>query len=67
MRTNVVLDDRLMEEAFQCAGEIRTKRELIETAIREFIRRRRMKDLRDLRGKIRFAEGYDHGKMRAGK
>jgi len=33
MRTNVVRDDRLMEEAFQCAGDIRTKRELIETAI----------------------------------
>ena len=67
VRTNVVLDDQLMAEAFRYADGIRTKRELIETAIREFIRHRKMKDLRDLKGKIRFAEGYDHKKMRAGE
>jgi Arc/MetJ family transcription regulator len=65
MRTNIVLDDDLVAEAFTCAESIHTKRELIETALREFIRIKKMKDLRDLQGTIRFAEGYDHKKMRA--
>ncbi|HDP95485.1 MAG TPA: type II toxin-antitoxin system VapB family antitoxin [Candidatus Aminicenantes bacterium] len=67
MRTNVVLDDQLVDEALRLSKEIRTKRELIDTALREFIQRRRMKDLRKLRGKIHFAAGYDHKAMRAGK
>jgi Arc/MetJ family transcription regulator len=67
MRTNIVLDDHLMDEAFQYAGDIRTKRELIETALREFVKNKRMKNLRDLKGKIIFAENYDYKKMRAGK
>jgi Arc/MetJ family transcription regulator len=67
VRTNVVLDDRLMEEAFQYAGGIRTKRELIETALREFVKSKRMKNLSELKGKILFADDYDYKKMRAGK
>jgi Arc/MetJ family transcription regulator len=67
VRTNIVLDDRLMDEAFQYAGGIRTKRELIETALREFVKHKRMKNLRELKGKIIFAENYDYKKMRAGK
>jgi len=65
MRTNVVLDDKLVDEALGLAGDIRTKRELIDTALREFIQRRRMKDLRELRGKVIFSDDYDHKKMRA--
>ncbi len=64
MRTNIVIDDDLLEEAFQYAGEIRTKKDLIETALKEFVRARKMKDLRELKGRIRFAEGYDYKSMR---
>ena len=64
MRTNVVLDDKLVDEALGLAEDIRTKRELIDRALREFIQRRRMKDLRELRGKIAFAEDFDYKKMR---
>jgi Arc/MetJ family transcription regulator len=67
MRTNVVLNDHLMEEAFQYAGGIRTKRELIETALKEFVNNRRMKNLSELKGKILFADNYNYKKMRAGK
>jgi Arc/MetJ family transcription regulator len=67
MRTNVVLDDRLMDEAFRYSGGIRTKRELIETALREFVKSKRMKNLSELKGKILFADGYDYKKMRDGK
>ena len=67
MRTNIVLDDQLVAEAFKYAGSIHTKRELIETALREFVKNRKIKDLRDLKGKILFAENYDYKKMREGK
>jgi hypothetical protein len=56
-----------MEEAFQYAGGIRTKRELIETALKEFVNNRRMKNLSELKGKILFADNYNYKKMRAGK
>lgn len=65
MRTNVALDDSLVEEAFRYAEDIHTKKDLIEAALKEFVRRRKMRILRDLKGKIQFAEGYDYKKMRA--
>ena len=67
MRTNVVLDDSLIEEAFKYADSIRTKKDLIETALKEFVKIRKMKNLKDLKGKIIFADGYDYKKMRAGE
>jgi Arc/MetJ family transcription regulator len=67
MRTNVVLDDQLVEEALRLDAGIRSKRELIDTALREFIQRRRMKDLSKLRGRIAFADNYDYKKLRAGE
>jgi len=67
MRTNIVLDDQLIAEAFKYARNIHTKRELIETALREFVKNKKMKDLRDLKGKIFFEEGYDYKKMREGQ
>ncbi|MCF7943836.1 MAG: type II toxin-antitoxin system VapB family antitoxin [Spirochaetia bacterium] len=33
MRTNIVLDDSLVEEAFKYAETIHTKKDLIETAL----------------------------------
>ncbi|NNM54946.1 MAG: type II toxin-antitoxin system VapB family antitoxin [Spirochaetales bacterium] len=47
MRTNIVLND-----------------ELVETALQEFVRNRKIKDIRELRGKIEFADGYDYKAMR---
>ena len=47
MRTNVVLDDDLVEEAFALTG-VRTKRELVRLALEELIRARKKKNLFDL-------------------
>lgn len=66
MRTNIVLDPDLVEEAFGYA-DVKTKRELVELALREFVEQRKKKDMRDLRGKISFVEGYDYKALRAGK
>ncbi|MDA3957725.1 type II toxin-antitoxin system VapB family antitoxin [Oceanispirochaeta sp.] len=67
MRTNVVLDDNLVAEAFKYSDNIKTKKDLIEIALREFVKNRKMKNLQDLKGKIKFADGYDYKKMRAGE
>lgn len=64
MRTNIVLDDNLVTEAFKYATDIHTKKELVEVALKEFVKNRKLKDIRDLRGKIEFSEGYDYKSMR---
>ena len=63
MRTNMVLDETLVKEAITLTG-IRTKRELIDVALRELIRSRRKKNMLDLAGKIQFADDYDHKQLR---
>ena len=65
MRTNIVLDDNLINEAFKYATDIHTKKELVEVALQEFVKNRKLKDIRDLRGKVQFAEGYDYKAMRS--
>lgn len=64
MRTNIVLDDDLVAEAFRCSDNIHTKKDLIRAALIEYIRSRKIRDLRELKGKIRFAEGYDYKRLR---
>lgn len=67
MRTNIVLNDALVEEAFKYSVDIRTKKELVETALKEYVQNRKIKDLRELKGKIVFFENYDYKKMRLKK
>ena len=63
MRTNVVIDDKLIDEALKLS-KMRTKREVIQKALEEFVRNRKKLDLKHIRGKIAFYEGYDHKKLR---
>jgi Arc/MetJ family transcription regulator len=65
MRTNIVLNDELVKKAFR-HSTARTKKELVHEALEELISSRQRRDLRDLRGKISFAKGYDHKKLRKG-
>ena len=64
MRTNVVLNDELVDEAFKYSQTVSTKRELIEIALREYVDNRKRKNIGELRGKIKFRENYDHKAMR---
>jgi Arc/MetJ family transcription regulator len=66
MRTNINLDDQLVEDAFKLS-RARTKRELIQEALEEFVQSRRRLDLLDLEGRIKFAKGYDYKQAREGK
>ena len=65
MRTNIVLDDELIKEAFNYS-HARTKKELVHQALKEYMENRRKMDLRDLKGKINFQDGYDYKKLRVG-
>jgi Arc/MetJ family transcription regulator len=51
LRTNIVLDDELVEEAFR-RSDARTKRKLVDLALREFVENRRRRAIRKLRGRI---------------
>jgi len=63
MRTNVVLDDDLLKEAFALTGA-RTKKDVIHEALRQLVRLRRKKNLMDLAGRLRFRDGFDHKTVR---
>jgi Arc/MetJ family transcription regulator len=65
MRTNIMLNDDLIEEAFRYSNNISSKRELVEVALKEFVENRKMKNLKDIKGKIKLAENYDYKSMRA--
>ncbi|MBE3112876.1 MAG: type II toxin-antitoxin system VapB family antitoxin [Acidobacteria bacterium] len=64
MRTNIVIDDGLVEEALSLS-KLKTKRDVVHRALEEYVRILKKKDLRELRGKIRLAEGYNYKKLRA--
>jgi Arc/MetJ family transcription regulator len=63
MRTNVDIDDELLEQAFS-VSRARTKKELIHEALKEFVRLRKRKDLTELAGFIEFSENYNYKKAR---
>jgi len=48
-RTNVVIDDELVERAMQLYG-LRTRREAVDLALRELVGRHERKDILDLIG-----------------
>jgi Arc/MetJ family transcription regulator len=63
MRTNIVLDDGLVDEALEVTG-VRTKKEVVHIALQELVKSRKKKSLTDLAGKIRFRSDFDHKAMR---
>ena len=63
MRTNIDLDEGLVEQAFALTG-IRTKKELVNFALAELVKNNSKKDLLDLAGEIEFNEDFDLNNMR---
>ncbi len=66
MRTNVVLDDALVQEALLLSG-IKTKKDVISMALHEFVTTRKRLNLLKLAGKINFRDDYDHKNCREGQ
>ena len=51
MRTNIVIDDKLMKETLRLTG-LRTKREAVELGLRTVVRLRKQDEIRRFRGKL---------------
>lgn len=58
MRTNIVIDDDLMKAALRATG-LRTKREVVELALRTLVRLARQQEIRRLRGKLHWQGDLD--------
>ena len=63
MRTNIDLDDTLLEEAFRYA-KVSTKKDLVHLALQEFIANHRRLDMRELRGTGGLRPDYDYKRLR---
>ena len=65
MRTNIVLDDKLLAEAMKLT-QVPTKREVVELALRELVARRQRRDVLELVGQDLLAPDYDVRAVRRG-
>ncbi len=66
MRTNVVIDDTLIQEALRLS-EVKTKKDIISLALQEFVMSRKRLNLIELAGKISFRDDYDYKAHREGQ
>lgn len=62
MRTNIVIDDKLMADAFKATGA-RTKRELVELGLRALVQLQQQERIRGFRGKLKWSGDLE--RMRA--
>ena len=58
MRTNIVLDDDLIERAQKLTG-IKTKREVVQEGLRVLILLREQSEVRQFRGKLKWEGNLD--------
>ena len=58
MRTNIVIDEKLMKETLRLTG-LKTKREAVELGLRTIVRLRKQEDIRRFRGKLRWRGDLD--------
>jgi Arc/MetJ family transcription regulator len=58
VRTNIVLDEELVAEAMRRTG-IKTKRGVVEEALRTLIQLKRQEEIRELRGQLHWEGDLD--------
>ena len=58
MRTNIVIDDKLMRDALQATG-LNTKREAVEEGLRTLVRLGKQSEIRRFRGKLKWVGDLD--------
>ena len=66
MPTNLAIDDDLLDQA-QELGQHRTKRETVNAALDEYIKRRKQQEILSLFGQIEYQDGYDYKHERKSK
>ncbi len=55
MRTNIVIDDELLKEAMKYS-KLKTKKDVVNLALKEFVENAKKLSLMDLKGKIDFSK-----------
>lgn len=58
MRTNLAIDNELLEEALHLGGH-RTKKATVNEALKEYVQRRKQFKILDLFGQIDYDSAYD--------
>ena len=58
MRTNIVIDEKLMKETLRLTG-LKTKREAVELGLRTVVRLRKQQEIRRFRGKLAWQGDLD--------
>ena len=58
MRTNIVIDDKLIEKGMRYTG-IHKKKQLVDFALRELINRKERKKILSLKGKLHWEGNWD--------
>ena len=58
MRTNIVIDDKLMTETMRVTG-VKTKREAVELGLRTLVRLGKQAEIRRLRGKVQWQDDLE--------
>jgi Arc/MetJ family transcription regulator len=63
MATNLSIDSKLLDEALK-AGGLKTKKDTVNLALEEFIKRRKTADILSLFGTVQYDDDYDYKKAR---
>ncbi|MCL1809235.1 MAG: type II toxin-antitoxin system VapB family antitoxin [Clostridiales bacterium] len=63
MATNLSIDTRLLDEAL-AAGGLKTKKDTVNMALDEFIKRRKAAEILSMFGKVEYDAGYDYKEAR---
>ena len=58
MRTNILIDDKLMKETLRLTG-LKTKREAVDLGLRTIVRLRKQEEIRRFRGKLKWRGDFD--------
>lgn len=64
VRTNIVLDDKLVKEAMKLA-DVRTMREAVDLALRRFVQSGKQRKLLELYGSGGVRKDYDYKRVRS--
>ena len=63
MATNLSIDTNLLEEALHISG-LKTKKETVNQALKEFVQRRKQREITELFGDFPQDPDYDYKKLR---
>jgi Arc/MetJ family transcription regulator len=58
MRTNIVIDDKLMDEALK-VSRLKTKKDAVEEGLRLLVQRKKQENVKNLRGKLQWRGDLD--------